>query len=96
MVPDWFSPENAPNDQSSAFCDAVNKFLIHTDELSILADTRMLIRPMDIAGCELTYAFVLYKLLKFKNVVFPSLNPDQQEVQVHHILAHLLFPKEFE
>ncbi len=50
---------------------------------------------MDLAACDLTFAYVVYKLLKSKNVQFSSPNEYKKELQVHHRLTELLFPVEF-
>ncbi len=72
-IPEWFTTENAPDDATEALCDAVIKFLQHCDSNSILESARMLIHPLYIAGCNLTYAFVLYQLFVSKDVTFSVL-----------------------
>ena len=55
----------------------------------------MLLHPMDIAACDLTFAYLLFKILKAKNVNFPELNDDDKELQVHQRIAKFLFPTEY-
>ena len=50
---------------------------------------------MDLAQCNLTYAYILYKLLKSKNVEFSEPSDLQKEFQVHHRITQLLFPIEY-
>ena len=95
-IPDWFTTENAPYNSTSAICDAVNKFLQYSDNNNILEESRMLLHPLDIAQCDLTFAYVLLKLLRHKSVIFLPPTEQEKELQVHHRVFQKLFPREFE
>ena len=51
--------------------------------------------PTDVASCDLTFACILFKLIKSKSVQFPPLKEDEKELQVHHRFAKILFPSEY-
>lgn len=46
-------------------------FLYDSDPNEILQNILSMIRPIELWNCEIPTLFVLYKLLKTKNVLFP-------------------------
>ena len=59
-ISEWFSVESAPNPPIDAISHTVLKFLKDYDNESILEECRMLLHPLDIAACDLTFACVQF------------------------------------
>ena len=51
----------------------------------------MLLHPLDVPACDLTFAYVLFKILKAKNVEYPELKDDRKELQVNQRIGKFLF-----
>ena len=95
QIPDWFNVQSAPKPPTIAVADAVLKFLKDCDNESIVEECRKLLLLLDIAACDLISAYILFKILKAKNVKFPELKDDAKELQVHQRIAKFLFPTEY-
>ena len=62
-VPDCFISDNTPDENTDAIRSAMPNVLENCNEENTLGTARMLIHPIEIARWDLTFAFVLYKLL---------------------------------
>ncbi len=58
-ISDWLTVKNAADEHAESIRNAVRKFFTSCEEENILDTTRMIFHPLDVAWCDLTYAFVL-------------------------------------